>query len=126
MGVGEMGHGVILLSARTCARLRKFQPVSHVRAWVVFWMLAAGAALTLIGDSRVARAYQTPRLGAYELGLQTGYGFGVTNNAQMVTFLPRATRVFAVTDLVLGEKTRVPGIWTFGVEGLFSRILESS
>jgi lipid A 3-O-deacylase len=61
-----------------------------------------------------------PAVGAYELGLQAGYSFGVINNAQMVSFFPRLGRVVAVTR---GAR---PGVVTFGLEGLFSRVIETT
>ena len=61
-----------------------------------------------------------PVVGAYEGGLQTAYSFGITNNAQMVTFFPRLGRVVAVLD------GPAPGVVTFGIEGMFSRIFETS
>lgn len=80
-------------------------------------MLAA-LALTL-SVANGAAAAGPARVGQYEVGLQTAYSFGITNNAQMVTFFPRIGQVLAVTD------GRVPGILTFGIEGMFSRIVET-
>ena len=97
-----------------------------------------GAALTL-GVARAARADdvrasnlapsdpspppasdRVPAVGSYEIGLQTAYSFALGSNAQMVTFFPRVGRVIAIVD------GRVPGVLTFGVEGMFSRIYEPS
>jgi hypothetical protein len=61
-----------------------------------------------------------PRVGAYEIGLQTAYSFGITNNAQMVTFFPRVGRVIAILD------GPAPGVVTFGIEGMFSRIFQTT
>jgi hypothetical protein len=60
------------------------------------------------------------RVGAYELGLQAGYSFGITKNAQMVTFFPRVTRILAIRHGTL------PGALGFGIEGMFSRIFETN
>ena len=65
------------------------------------------------------RAGEVPGVGQYEVGLQTAYSFGITNNAQMVTFFPRVSRVVKVID------GHTPGILTFGVEGMFSRVYEN-
>jgi lipid A 3-O-deacylase len=65
-------------------------------------------------------AAEAPSVGRYELGLQTGYMFGVTNNSQAVTFLPRATRVMWVSA---GEQ---PSVVTFGIEGLFTYFYETN
>jgi lipid A 3-O-deacylase len=61
-----------------------------------------------------------PAVGSYEIGLQTAYSFGITNNAQMVTFFPRVGRVMTILD------GPAPGVVTFGIEGMFSRIYETS
>jgi len=61
-----------------------------------------------------------PAVGSWEAGLQTAYNFGITNNAQMVTFFPRIGRVMTILD------GPAPGIVTFGVEGMFSYIYETS
>jgi len=67
-----------------------------------------------------ATAAEPPPVGSYELGLQSGYFFGMTNNSQSVTFLPRLGRVMW-TDA--GAR---PGAITFGIEGLFTRFFESN
>jgi lipid A 3-O-deacylase len=79
-------------------------------------------ALTLSVATGVAIAEDRPPrdVGAYEIGLQTAYSFGITNNAQMVTFFPRLGRVIALLD------GPAPGVVTFGVEGMFSRVFETS
>ncbi len=61
-----------------------------------------------------------PAVGSYEAGLQTAYSFALGSNAQMVTFFPRLSRVVTVLD------GPAPGVVTFGVEGMFSRIFEPS
>lgn len=80
-------------------------------------MAAALVALVVTSD---AGAAEPPSVGSYEAGLQVGYSFGITNNAQMVTFFPRLGRVVAVTQ------GSTPGIVTFGIEGMFSRVFETS
>jgi len=61
-----------------------------------------------------------PPVGSWEAGLQAAYNFGITNNAQMVTFFPRIGRVMTILD------GPAPGIVTFGIEGMFSYIYETS
>ena len=68
----------------------------------------------------LARGADAPAVGRYDLGLQTGYMFGVTNNAQAVTFLPRAGRIMWVGT---GEH---PGVVSFGVEGLFTHYYQTN
>lgn len=87
-----------------------------VGALVLTLSVAAVAARAEDAGERSA----VPPVGAYELGLQTAYSFGITNNAQMVTFFPRLGRVVAVCD------GPAPGVVTFSVEGMFSRIFETS
>jgi hypothetical protein len=58
--------------------------------------------------------------GAYEVGLQAGYSFGITNNAQMVTFFPRVTRIVAT------RRGMLAGDLAFGIEGMFSRVFETT
>ena len=76
--------------------------------------------------SNVAAAARTedlrgaPAVGSYEAGLQAAYSFALGSNAQMVTFFPRVSRVMTVLD------GSAPGVVTFGVEGMFSRIFEPS
>jgi hypothetical protein len=81
--------------------------------------MLAGLALTL-GVATHAPAAEAPRVGQYEVALQTAYSFGITNNAQMVTFFPRVAQVVAVTG------GPAPGVVTFGVEGMFSRVFETT
>lgn len=80
---------------------------------------ALGFGLLLTGAT-LARAAEAPAVGHYDLGLQTGYMFGVTNNSQAVTFLPRAGRVMWVGE---GEH---PGVVSFGIEGLFTHYYETN
>jgi hypothetical protein len=80
-------------------------------------LLALAATLAAFGASAV-RAVEPPAVGDYELGLQTGYMFGITNNSQAVTFLPRFGRVMWVG----GSEHPV----TFGIEGLFTRFYETN
>jgi hypothetical protein len=61
-----------------------------------------------------------PAVGSWEAGLQAAYNFGITKNAQMVTFFPRLGRVMKIFD------GPAPGILTFGVEGMFSYIYETT
>ncbi len=82
-------------------------------------LLALAAALAAVVTS-AARAAEPPAVGDYELGLQTGYMFGITNNSQAVTFLPRFGRVMWVGG---GEHL---GAVTFGIEGLFTRFYETN
>jgi hypothetical protein len=75
---------------------------------------------SMLGAAVSGIAAEVPRVGAYELGLQAGYSFGITNNAQMVTFFPRIGRVVRVTS------GATPGVVTLGIEGMFSRVFETS
>ena len=68
--------------------------------------------------SDVALSSSAPAIGSYEAGLQAAYSFALGSNAQMVTFFPRLSRVVRVLD------GPAPGVVTFGVEGMFSRIFE--
>ena len=68
----------------------------------------------------LARAAEPPVFGDWDLGLQAGYLFGVTNNAQAVTFLPRAGRIVWVGA---GED---PGVVSFGIEGVFTHFYETN
>jgi len=67
-----------------------------------------------------ARAASVPAVGDWDLGLQNGYMFGVTNNSQAVTFLPRGGRIMWV-----GASER-PGVVSFGIEGLFTHFYETN
>jgi lipid A 3-O-deacylase len=81
-------------------------------ALVVVFVLGHGAT--------PAAAAHVPAVGDYELGLQAGYVFGVTNNSQSVTFLPRVGRVMWVGG------DHHPGVVTLGIEGLFSHFFETN
>jgi opacity protein-like surface antigen len=76
--------------------------------------------LASVLSASAAPAAEAPGVGRYELGLQAGYMFGVTNNSQAVTFLPRATRVMWVSA------SERPSIVTFGIEGLFTHYYETN
>lgn len=82
--------------------------------------LSVGVGVGAVRAEDSAAGATVPAVGGYELGLQTAYSFGITNNAQMVTFFPRLGRVVAVLD------GPAPGVVTFGIEGMFSRIFETS
>jgi lipid A 3-O-deacylase len=80
-----------------------------------------GANTTTLQTADETRPHATvPAVGSYEIGLQTAYSFGISKNAQMVTFFPRVGRVMKILD------GPVPGVLTFGIEGMFSRIYETS
>jgi lipid A 3-O-deacylase len=138
-----MGHGTILSKHPTRVGREKF-PLRGIRTACVFWMLVP-LLLTLgvgCGASSYAEEDQAtpptanettppaadetrpharvPAVGSYEIGLQTAYSFGITKNAQMVTFFPRVGRVMKILD------GPAPGVVTFGIEGMFSRIYETS
>jgi lipid A 3-O-deacylase len=129
-----MGHGIILSMTRTRGRVGKFpfgrQPTGRLGRLLALLLLTLAVAKPVAaGDDRTSAAAgppavqsrsAAPAIGAYEVGLQTAYSFGITNNAQMVTFFPRVGRVIAVVD------GRAPGVVTFGIEGMFSRIFETS
>jgi hypothetical protein len=84
--------------------------------------LALALAVVVLGLQAPARAEvgRVPAVGDYELGLQAGYVFGVTNNSQAITFLPRVGRVLWVG----GDEH--PGFVTLGIEGLFSHFYETN
>ena len=107
---------------------RKKIPYGRLRTAGVRWIARACLFLTL-GVAAAASASESAadaagarpvEIGSYEVGLQTAYSFGITNNAQMVTFFPRVGRVIALLD------RPGPGVVTFGIEGMFSRIFETS
>ena len=80
------------------------------------------AAMVLVAASMTAaRADERPvELYDWDLGLQGGYLFGVTNNSQAVTFMPRVGRMIWV-----GE-SETPGALGFGIEGLFKHFYETN
>jgi len=79
-------------------------------------LITLASAILVLTCARASVATEPPRVGAYELGLQGGYGFAMFKNSQYVTFLPRVSRVMLVTS---GDH---PGVLTFGIEGLANRI----
>lgn len=89
-------------------------PIQNVRsrllaAWVLVLVMVASA-----------RAAEPPALGDWDFGLQAGYLFGVTNNAQAVTFMPRAGR------MVWTSESETPGVVSFGIEGIFTHFYETN
>ncbi len=68
----------------------------------------------------VARAGEAPAVGDWDLGLQTGYLFGVTNNAQAVTFHPRAGKI------LWRSEADDPGVVSMGIEGIFTHFFETN
>ncbi len=78
------------------------------------------AVVLLLAGTGSARAADPPRLRDWDLGLQSGYLFGVTNNAQAVTFMPRAGRMVWIGQ---GE---TPGAVSFGIEGIFTHFYETN
>jgi hypothetical protein len=82
--------------------------------------LVVGVALVL-GGATVARAEQAPPAFLdWDFGLQAGYLFGVTNNSQAVTFMPRVGR------LVWVGASETPGAVSFGIEGIFTHFYETN
>ncbi len=79
---------------------------------LVLLLLAAGTTSTSAAES--------PAFGDWDFGLQAGYLFGITNNAQAVTFMPRVGRMVWVS----GSET--PGVVSFGIEGLFTHFYETN
>ncbi len=86
---------------------------SFFRAGVCVLLLALASGAT-------AAEPHVPAVGDWELGLQAGYLWGVTNNAQSIMFLPRAGRVMWVGG------AEHPGFVTLGIEGLFSHFFETN
>ena len=82
--------------------------------------LGVGCAACRAEEDAPGHAATVPAVGSYEVGLQAAYSFGITNNAQMVTFFPRVGRVMKILD------GPAPGVVTFGIEGMFSRVYETS
>ena len=67
-----------------------------------------------------ARAAEPPVFLDWDFGLQAGYLFGVTNNSQAVTFMPRVGRMIWVGE---GD---APGAVSFGIEGIFTHFYETN
>ncbi|MEB2285256.1 MAG: acyloxyacyl hydrolase [Myxococcales bacterium] len=84
------------------------------------WRRSVFAVLLLAAGATCTHAAELPRPGDWDLGLQAGYLFGMTNNAQAVTFMPRAGRV------VWASASGAPGIVSFGIEGLFTHFHETN
>jgi len=78
------------------------------------------ALLSLVTFVPAARAGEPPAVGDWDFGLQTGYLFGVTNNAQAVTFHPRAGKI-----LWRGDADE-PGVVSMGIEGIFTHFFETN
>ncbi len=85
-----------------------------VRIVLAVALLATSATLTA-ADEGPPLAF-----GDWDLGLQSGYLFGVTNNAAAVTFMPRVGRMLWVGA---GEQ---PGAVSFGIEGIFTHFYASN
>lgn len=83
------------------------------------WRRRIAVALLICGVAVRSEAAEPPAVGDYELGLQAGYMFGITNNSQAVTFLPRLLRTMWVGA---GEVHTV----SFGIEGLFTHFYETN
>lgn len=77
-------------------------------------------ALLLLAGAPGAHAGDPPARWDWDFGLQAGYLFGVTNNSQAVTFMPRAGRILWTS----GSAT--PGVVSFGVEGIFTHFYETN
>lgn len=79
------------------------------------------ALLLLVALPPHARAGDPPVVGDWDFGLQTGYLFGVTNNAQAVTFHPRAGKI-----LWRSASDDDPGVVSLGVEGIFTHFFATN
>jgi len=86
-----------------------------LRVVLLLVLIAVSVTPALAADNSVA-----PAVGDWDFGLQSGYLFGVTNNAQAVTFMPRAGRMVWTTG------SEQPGVVSFGVEGIFTHFYESN
>ena len=115
-----MAHGGGFAKGSTGCEQTRFHPLARGSFGAALVALALGGALVAAAPVWADPVPAAAPVDPWEVALQTGWGFGITSNAQMVTFLPRVSRVLHV---VPGE---VPGIVSFGVEGLFSRIVETS
>jgi hypothetical protein len=74
----------------------------------------------VLASATPSRAANPPVFLDWDLGLQAGYLFGVTNNAQAVTFMPRVGRMVWVGQ---GDD---PGVVSFGIEGIFTHFYETN
>ncbi len=83
-------------------------------------LAALAAAVLVLASATVPRAAEPPVFLDWDFGLQAGYLFGVTNNSQAVTFMPRAGRMIWV-----GEGDH-PGAVSFGIEGIFTHFYETN
>jgi hypothetical protein len=82
------------------------------------WVVATALVLA---SATFARADEPPvHFLDWDLGLQAGYLFGVTNNAAAVTFMPRVGRMVWVSD------ADAPHAVSFGIEGIFTHFYESN
>ncbi len=123
-----MRHGFILSMIITRPRVGKFPFRRATTTLLCVVAVTLGVARAAHADdvrasnaaatSDVALPSSAPAIGSYEAGLQAAYSFALGSNAQMVTFFPRLSRVVRVLD------GPAPGVVTFGVEGMFSRIFE--
>lgn len=119
-----MGHGFILSMIITRSRVGKFPFRRATTTLLCVVAVTLGVVRAAHADDvRASNADATsdgsaPAIGSYEAGLQAAYSFALGSNAQMVTFFPRLSRVVRVFD------GPAPGVVTFGVEGMFSRIFE--
>jgi len=87
-------------------------PVIILRFFAAILLLAAGAT--------AVRAADPPVFGDWDVGLQAGYLFGVTNNSQAVTFMPRLGRMVWVSE------SETPGAVSLGIEGIFTHFYETN
>jgi lipid A 3-O-deacylase len=78
------------------------------------------AAVFSLSTVTAARAATPPAFLDWDLGLQGGYLFGVTNNAQAVTFMPRVGRMVWIGR---GDD---PGAVSFGIEGIFTHFYQTN
>jgi lipid A 3-O-deacylase len=92
-------------------------PVSAARALTG---LLVTLGLSSLGVAAAVAAADLPAVGTTEVALQSAYSFGISDDVQSVTFFPRVGQVVHVSE------GRRPAVVTFGVEGMFSRIFESS
>ena len=77
-------------------------------------------AALVLASAAPSRAADPPVFLDWDFGLQAGYLFGVTNNAQAVTFMPRVGRMVWVGQ---GDD---PGVVSFGIEGIFTHFYETN